>query len=76
MQIKSWSKLAQKWHWNSLFLFKYELLVIDKLIYEFKDFVKINDDNGLSNIVNFPATEIANSDEMFNYLQFLKNNRK
>lgn len=53
-----------------------ELIVIHKLVSEFSEFIVINDRGGLSNIVNFPATEIANSDELENYIKFLKDNKK
>jgi hypothetical protein len=52
------------------------LIVIHKLISEFSEFVKINENNGLSNMVNFPPTEIANSDELENYIKFLKDNKR
>ena len=51
-----------------------ELLVIHKLVTEFGEFVKINDNSGLSNIVNFPPTEISTSKELANYMTFLKDN--
>jgi hypothetical protein len=53
-----------------------ELMVIHKLIGEFSEFIKINENNGLSNVVNFPPTEVANSDEMSNYMKFLKDNKR
>jgi hypothetical protein len=52
------------------------LIVIHKLISEFGEFVKINENDGLSNVVNFPPTEVANSDEMSNYMKFLKDNKR
>lgn len=51
-----------------------EFLIIHKLISEFGEFLKINDEGGLINIVNFPPTEFVSSKEMINYNNFLKNN--
>lgn len=52
-----------------------DLLVIHKLISEFNEFVVVNENKGLSNIVNFPPTEIATADELSNYVLFLKENK-
>lgn len=38
------------------------IAIIYNLVFKFSEFVIINDRGGLSNIVNFPPTEIANSD--------------